>query len=316
MIAHDVHTYVCAASLNMKAVAVPVTPYSYQDVDLGPYNPSYHWEMREGASPVTVSEHVLNDERAYYAPYVHYEGPVQGTASSLQVLALYSAEPDWGMDEGLKLSPLQAVTAGSQGYRHLRYGWFFLRAGVAHRRVLHFNRLARLAFESGDRYWGLRFSGRTVHYIQDLLTPFHLKPIPEWYWVPRVFRLREVFNTICLQHMRFEGFTGYHLWHGSESYLRCIEESKPFSINSLRKDLLGASRRLRRRFYGLFRECCLFWGDGGPDSAAPLEREWIRKQVPSETLNTYIHGWLSMLSSFVKGYLGVYVLPRMKEHGA
>jgi hypothetical protein len=314
MIAHDVHTYMCAASLNMEDVAVHITPYSYQDEDQDPYNPSYRWEMREGGSPVTVSEHALNDEQNYYTPFVHYESPVQETVSSRQVLALYSAEPDWGMDEGLQLSPLQAVTAGSQGYRHLRYGWFFLRAGEAHRRALHFNRLAGIAYAGGDYYWGLRFSGRTLHYIQDLLTPFHLKPIPEWYWMPRVFRLREVFNTICSQHMRFEGFTGYHLWHGSASYLKCIEESSPLPLGDLRRDLIRASRKLRRRFYGMFRECCLFWGEG--ETASALKREWIRNHSPSETLNRYIYSWLHMLSSFVKGYIQVHILPHMKDCGA
>jgi hypothetical protein len=311
MIAHDVHTYVCARSVDMRDVQVCITPYTYHDVDRDVYNPSYEWEMREGSSPVTASDHPLKDEREYYSPFVVYDDPVQGKVSALQVLALYSAEPDWGMDEGLKLSPLQVVTAGSQGYRHLRYGWFFLKAGVAHRRALRFSELAEHAFSRGDSYWGLRFSARTLHYMQDLLTPYHLKPIPEWYWLPRIFRLKRVFKTICTQHMRFEGYTGYHLWHGSEGYIQCIENCRPQALSNFSRDLIKASRHVRRLFYSIFRECLLFWGEGELNVPTQLQGEWIEKHALSEKLNLHIHKWLHMLSTFVKGYIKMYVLPHV-----
>ena len=314
MIAHDVHTYVCAKSVDMRDTSVRITPYAYHDVDRDIYNPAYQWEMREGGSPVTVSDHALKDERDYYNPYVRYDKPVNGKVSSLQVLSLYSAEPDWGMDEGLQLSPFQGVTAGSQGYRHLRYGWYFLRIGVAHRRALHFHELAEYAFSMGDSYWGLRFSGRALHYMQDLLTPYHLKPIPEWYWIPRLFRLGDVFNAICSHHMRFEGYTGYHLWHGSENYIRCIEESKPHPMTQVSRDLVAASRKVRRLFYTIFRECRLFWGDGGSDVNTQLQTEWIRRHAPQSRLNLSIHTWLHILSRVIKGYIKRHVLPHMQEN--
>jgi hypothetical protein len=313
MIAHDVHTYLCARAVHMLDVPVTITPYTYHEMDTDRYNPSYAWEMREGKSPVTESEHPLKDEREYYSPFVTYDNPVGGRISSLKTLALYSAEPDWGMDDKLQLSPLQVVTDGSQGYRHLRYGWCLLRAGVAHRRALHFKKLAEHAYTRGDSYWGLRFSARTLHYIQDLLTPVHLKPIPEWYWLPRLFRLKKVFNTIYSQHMRFEGFVGYHLWHGSDSYVRIIENGNVHELPSLRHDLLLASRKVRRMFYGLFRESLLFWGDGASHPPAQLRSGWIQGHVAPEQLHFRIMGWLNILSGIIKGYIRMYVLPHMQR---
>jgi hypothetical protein len=297
----------------MRDVPVRITPYTYHEVDRDAYNPFYAWEMREGSNPVTVSDNAQKDEREYYSPYVMYDKPVDGEVSALQVLALYSAEPDWGMDEELKLSPLQVVTAGSQGYRHLRYGWFCFRVGVAHRRALRFSELAEHAFLRGDLYWGLRFSARTLHYMQDMLTPHHLKPIPEWYWVPRLFRLKQVFNTICSQHIRFEGFTGYHLWHGSEGYVQSIKMSNPKVLSDLRTDLMRASRDVRRLFYGVFRECRSFWGDGELNSAMQLKGEWIERNASPEKLNLHIHRWLHLISAFVKGYIVSRVLPHLEE---
>jgi hypothetical protein len=313
MIAHDVHTYISARSVGMRDMPVRITPYTYHSVDRDAYNTSYGWEMREGALPMTVSDHPINDEREYYHPHVVYHQPEDGYVSTLEVLALYSAEPDWGMDEGLQLSPLQVFTAGSQGYRHLRYGWFLLRAGVAHHRAFHFSELAEHAFLRGDTYWGLRFSGRALHYIQDLLTPYHLKPIPEWYWVPRLFRLREVFNTIYTYHQRFEGYTGYHLRHGSDKYIRCIESSRPHAIVNLRRDLMKTSRRVRMLFYKIFRECRMFWGEGLSKTHMQLHREWIERHGLPEQLNLLIYRWLHLLSRFIKGYIMLRVVPHLQE---
>jgi len=184
---------------------------------------------------------------------------------------------------------------------------------VAHRRALHFSELAEYAFSRGDSYWGLRFSGRTLHYIQDLLTPYHLKPIPEWYWLSRLFRLSEVFNTICSQHMRFEGYTGYHLWHGLEKYVQCIENCRPQALLNLRCDLKRASRSVRRLFYSMFRECRSFWGEGESKTSIQIQSEWIEKHDPTERLNFHICRWLHMLSTFIKGYIVVHVLPWISE---
>jgi len=152
--------------------------------------------------------------------------------------------------------------------------------------------------------------------MQDVLTPYHLKPIPEWYWVGRLFRLREVFNTICSQHMYFEGYTGYHLWHGSESYVQCIEGCKPQALSDFRRDLAKASRAVRRLFYSIFRECRLFWGEGESEFPMPLQGEWIEKHTPPEQLNNHVCKWLYILSTFIKGYIKMHVLPHMQGDAA
>ncbi|MFC5695279.1 phospholipase [Pseudomonas sp. GCM10022186] len=45
-------------------------------------------------------------------------------------------------------------------------------------RVYQFLGLARFAFESGHPYWGYRFLGWGLHYIQDLTQPYHAKALP------------------------------------------------------------------------------------------------------------------------------------------
>ncbi len=45
-------------------------------------------------------------------------------------------------------------------------------------RVHQFQSLARYAFESGHDYWGWRFTGWALHYVQDLTMPYHARVLP------------------------------------------------------------------------------------------------------------------------------------------
>ncbi|MCY1439895.1 hypothetical protein D9M71_561470 [compost metagenome] len=45
-------------------------------------------------------------------------------------------------------------------------------------RVYQYLGLARFAFESGHPYWGFRFLGWALHYIQDMTQPYHVKALP------------------------------------------------------------------------------------------------------------------------------------------
>lgn len=45
-------------------------------------------------------------------------------------------------------------------------------------RVHQYSTLAQLAFETGHRYWGWRFAGLALHYLQDLTQPYHASAAP------------------------------------------------------------------------------------------------------------------------------------------
>lgn len=320
MIGHDVLTYICARAVGLPGVRVDITPYSYQAHDPGPYNPIYRLEMREGTDSAVHAEDPCFDENDYYRGFVPYRPPERGRAGTLEVLSLYSSEPDWGMDAGLRLSPLQRLMGGSQGYRHLRYGLFFFRAGTAHRRTGHFTRLARVASSRGDRYWALRFSARALHYLQDLLSPFHTKPFPEWYLLSLLaapFRpqgnLKKLYFITYNYHLNVERYVGYQLWHGKDSYLRCIEDSEEAEITGLRRDILRASRRARRLVYPLFRECRRMWGESMGEEMVKISLRDIEKTSRNRELDNLVCRWLSLSASLVKGYIRSFVFPLLHQ---
>ena len=309
MIAHDVLTYICARCAGIGGEDVLIRPYNYKDTETMTVCGDYELENREGGRPVVSSDDPKYDESEYYSDFIKYSYPKKGKVPLIEVLSLYSAEPDWGMDSGLKLSPLQALTGGSQGYRHLRYGLFLFRAGIVHRMALHFFDLARIAFNRSDVYWGVRFSARAIHYIEDLLTPVHTKPFTEMFFFKKMFQAKDLYFITYNYHLNFERFVAYHLWHGDRIYTDIIESAVPFELHDLKKDLLPGSRVVRRLSPFIFRECKKIWGGTMKDRFVKISIEDINRIHPDDRFLEAILSWLEFSASFVKGYIEKFVKP-------
>jgi hypothetical protein len=310
MIGHDVLTSVAARSLGLAGPPVAVTPYRYERIDTGPYNPDHVVEMREGARATVYSPWKGSDEPApgyydesdYEGDFLLYDPPEGGLVDPLQVLSIYSAEPDWGMDAGMDLSPLQALTGGSQGFRHLRFGLFLLRVGRVRERAVHFTRLARCAFDEDDPYWGLRFSARALHYLQDAVSPFHLKPFPEPCAPLMALMPRRFYRRTVNYHLNFERLVGYRLWHGDAELIGTIERAAPAPLDDV-GDLARAMRASRRQFYPIYRRCRILWGRTMDGEYVKVSTDRIREASEDAGMNDLIRRWLAHAASWVKGYL-------------
>lgn len=124
-------------------------------------------------------------------------------ASALDVVATAANEPDYGLDLGLytdngtAYGPRMglgrqpygnpALDYGSQAPLHMGFHHeariVNLAAGDLRRtmidsRIALFSALARHAFASGHAYWGWRFTGWALHYVQDLTQPYHATALP------------------------------------------------------------------------------------------------------------------------------------------
>jgi hypothetical protein len=111
-------------------------------------------------------------------------------------LALFSDEPDWGMDIGL-------FGKGDPRYTEIPYGdidklssqapfhMYFanenlityksrasLRQSMTLLRFSIFQRLAAFALAKGEWFWGARFLGCALHYLQDVAMPYHASALP------------------------------------------------------------------------------------------------------------------------------------------
>lgn len=123
--------------------------------------------------------------------------------AALDVVASASYEPDFGLDiglwqdngtpqgsrYGLGSQPFgnPKLDYGSQAPLHMGFyhesAVIFAAAGFLKRtlpeyRIELFRTLARHAFKTGHAYWGWRFTGWAMHYVQDLTQPYHARVLP------------------------------------------------------------------------------------------------------------------------------------------
>ena len=105
---------------------IEVTPYTYENLDQDEYNPEF------------VIKYV--------------EGGIGKKTKASDILINYSDEADWDLDTELDLNKIQALTGGSQGYRHMYFSAFggLLKAGDAPKRANHFFEISKIAFKKGD----------------------------------------------------------------------------------------------------------------------------------------------------------------------
>ena len=120
-----------------------------------------------------------------------------------EVIAAASDEPDYGMDIGLYAEngteagkvygfgrqPFgnPALTYGSQAPFHMAFAREdplikafapFTRESLLAYRVMVYEALARYALGKNHPYWGWRFAGWAIHYIEDLSQPYHASLLP------------------------------------------------------------------------------------------------------------------------------------------
>ncbi len=120
------------------------------------------------------------------------------TVAPLAVLATAADEPDYGLDINL-WDDSPSAWGKTYGFGNLPFGnptlyfstqapfhmgfyqedWLIYKAAPFIQRtypllrIEQYSSLAALAFRSGHAYWGWRFSGLAMHYIQDLTQPYH-----------------------------------------------------------------------------------------------------------------------------------------------
>lgn len=123
--------------------------------------------------------------------------------SALSIITTAADEPDYGLDVNLwennntwfgKIYQLgeqpfgnPILSYGSQAPFHMGFyhePWLlykmagFLEKCYPEYRIHLFSNLSKYAFKTGHPYWGYRFLGWTLHYIQDLTQPYHAKATP------------------------------------------------------------------------------------------------------------------------------------------
>jgi len=203
---------------------IEVTSYTYEDIDQDEYNPEF------------------------LIKYV--DGKIGEKVKALDILINYSDEPDWDLDTNLNLNKIQALTGGSQGYRHMYFSVFggLLKAGVAPQRANHFFEMSKIAFEKGDNYWGFRFTARAIHYLEDLSQPYHTYPAPLDVLFKKFFNVKKLTVLVTNAHYGYEDFNGYLFEHKKDEFYNLLSEVKTVKMDDIADSAINLSKEARKDF--------------------------------------------------------------------
>jgi len=209
---------------------IEITPYTYEDIDQDEYNPEF------------VTKHV--------------EGEIGEKTKASDILINYSDEPDWDLDTNLELNKLQALTGGSQGYRHMYFSVFagLLKAGEAPKRANHFFEMSKIAFGKGDNYWGFRFAARAIHYLEDVSQPYHTYPAPLGVLFKKYFNVKKLTVLVTNAHYGYEDFNGYLFEHKKEEFYNLLPEVETVKMDDVADSTIKLSKEARKDFTLSYRE--------------------------------------------------------------
>lgn len=157
--------------------------------------PDLHTPNAERPELDTLSVSIFPDEFKHNRFVRVDEGE---TVSALEVVSSGAEEPDFGIDintwedspgdygKTYGLGPLPfgnpALPYSTQAPFHMG---FYHESGILYKaapfikrtfplmRAHQFSTLSELAFKTGHPYWGWRFAGMALHYVQDLVQPYH-----------------------------------------------------------------------------------------------------------------------------------------------
>ncbi|MEJ5258146.1 MAG: hypothetical protein WHS64_07865 [Fervidobacterium sp.] len=216
---HEAYTYLVVKSLNFNMdKLIEIKPYTYNESRV--YNTKFYYTddfagQRKFFDP-------LGDGKFPSDP-----APVDGKLPVWQILTIYAQFPDFGMDEGLNLSPLQALIGNSQGVRHMRYKLGIIEAFEGDKSFLYFVNMSQEAFSKNDSYWGLRFLSYALHYMEDLFQPYHETPGSFWEVLMSLMD-KKTMNLLNNAHYTYDNYLLYLIYYSKHrDEIRNLIESTP-----------------------------------------------------------------------------------------
>lgn len=260
---HDLITYHSLKDFATLDIPLVETEYTYGERDTTEYNPSF----------VVKFLHEDWDE-----------------LTAFQVLVDYAQEPDWDLDTGLELNPLQMLTGGSQGWRHQRYTLLggLIALGVAPERAQHFYDLAVYAYEQGDLYWAFRFLSRSLHYLQDMGQPYHSLPMPVAHFLTK-HRLNLTNATIVGEnvHYNLEWYVEWRLTQEYEPFIDVLTRTDYVEFATVEEAALDLNNEVRRIVERQYDLTLAVW----PDLGIPVKQtlDFERDPVPTGKFLTELH---------------------------
>jgi len=268
---------------------VAVSEYLYDDPTINQIKIQYYNKDYSMLLPDQFYFHAL------YEPKKFFKGAKVGEMiNAKQLLADFSDEPDWEIDQKLDLSWMQPFSGESQGYRHMYYpAWTFhvlmgfYPQGQTPERATHFYNMAKVAFANKDTYWGFRFLARALHYTQDMAQPYHTRQF-YWKFVSTKDPFYGTIQTIKNYHFTYESYQAnlFRLEQQGEMPKRLVNAvhySLPVEVSSPEELVKYIARRSFWRSSATMKHSIGFFGEKymGP-GAVMMEKDEFFNDIKRE----------------------------------
>lgn len=236
-------------------------------------------------------------------------------ARIIEILGVYSDEPDWGMDQELaKIDdyhygdlPLGRLRGpSSQAHFHMCFiadgailGMFAkkIKTSFMEERIRLFLALSRVAFDHRAPYWGWRFAAWAIHYLQDLTQPYHARlfPVPMRLVIKRflmdpdpVSFIQKNSNILTNRHHLVEAIVHYLLNRYYKTgqtgpWLKALQKNSNSSWETIRPFMAELAGNSAKQAITLDRTACSMINDPRIES-----REFHFEEVSDYPIGDYI----------------------------
>jgi hypothetical protein len=240
--------------------------------------------------------------------------------SALDVLSTASDEADNGLDIGLwednetsfgkeysyGKQPFgnPKLSSGTQAPFHM--GFYheskiiykaapYVQKAFPEQRVHLYQSLAKLAFQTGHPYWGYRFAGWGLHYLQDMTMPYHTTIMPG----------RSTLTMLSIAVLDLIGI------HGPKSWVISEVSRAHYLIEKLLNEGLRDAYKNHQKDYVLFKTL----GDSTADAAYPIYYDHFPSQVAAKESNAVAKSLPSILKAIVTDQKSYMDIERISEAG-
>ncbi|WP_434223455.1 hypothetical protein [Fervidobacterium gondwanense] len=228
---HGVFTFLVVTSIDGfdYSKLVEISEYSYSESRN--YKPGRYITydlVQKGEKKIDREDDILQETVIDIVPDLDLS---DGKVPVWMIFLVYSSLPDNGMDFVEDNFFASLFLGQTQANRHGYFKVSFFEYFEGDKSFLHFLNMSKNAFQKGDKYWGYRFLAYSLHYLEDLMQPYHVRPgtVPELLLYLFDERMRMLLRNA---HSAYDDYMTFLLYFSKSKYefRELIKSSKPLIL--------------------------------------------------------------------------------------
>ncbi|MEN6589960.1 MAG: hypothetical protein ABFC76_01260 [Fervidobacterium sp.] len=229
---------------------------------------------------------------------------IDGKLFAWQIVSLYSSFPDIGIDYLKDASWIQDITLGnSQALRHSKIKVRPIEVFEGDQSFLYFAKKLSELLKSGNEYWELRYLGYALHYLEDLMQPYHTRPGTVWELVRYPFD-SNIGVLLRNAHTTYDNMMVYLILYDESRLENVISSARPIYFSSYEQLIKEVCMYSYSEFFKVHDMLKSSFGDILYGSAPSMEDfSKLAQQGKLDNLINETYKIISTMSSVIKGFV-------------